>query len=155
MKLSNTKVRLFPYLLCRLLLTLSHLAEDEAAAARIQSKNGLESYAYNLRNSIADDKLADKFEAGDKTKLETAVNETISWLDASQEASKEEYEEKQKELEAIANPIMQRLYGLLAVHPGGFPGGAPGWFPGGFLVVLLVDSLVLGARMGPSVEEVD
>jgi len=81
---------------------MSPVAEDEAAAARIQAKNGLESYAYNLRNSITDEKLADKFEAADKTKLEAAVNETISWLDSSQEASKEEYDEKQKELEGIA-----------------------------------------------------
>ena len=55
-----------------------------------------------MRNSITDEKLADKFEAGDKKKLEDAVAETIKWLDASQEGSKEEYEEKQKELEAIA-----------------------------------------------------
>jgi len=81
---------------------MSPVAEDEAAAARIQAKNGLESYAYNLRNSITDEKLADKFEAADKTKLEAAVNETISWLDSSQEASKEEYDEKQKELEGVA-----------------------------------------------------
>jgi len=129
-------------------------AEDEEAAARITSKNGLESYAYNLRNSLSDEKLADKFEAADKTKLETAVNETIAWLDASQEGSKVEYEEKQKELEAIANPIMQKLYGAGGAPggaPGGFPGGAggfpggaaPGGFPGG------------EGEDGPSVEEVD
>ena len=53
---------------------------------------------------MTDEKLADKFDPADKTKLETAVNDTIHWLDASQEGSKEEYEEKQKELEAIANP---------------------------------------------------
>ncbi|KAJ7046709.1 heat shock cognate 70 [Mycena alexandri] len=127
-------------------------AEDEAAAARITSKNSLESYAYNLRNSLNDEKLADKFEAADKTKLEGAVNETIKWLDASQEGSKEEYEEKQKELEAIANPIMQKLYGAGGAPPGaeggfpggGFPGGggAPGGFPG-------------ASEDGPSVEEVD
>ncbi|KAJ7774750.1 heat shock protein 70 family [Mycena metata] len=127
-------------------------AEDEAAAARITSKNALESYAYNLRNSLNDEKLADKFEAADKTKLEGAVNETIKWLDASQEGSKEEYEEKQKELEAIANPIMQKLYGAGGAPPGadggfpggGFPGGgaAPGGFPG-------------ASEDGPSVEEVD
>ena len=80
-------------------------AEDEEAAARIQSKNSLESYSYNLRNSLSDEKLADKFEAADKAKLETAVNETISWLDASQEASKDEYESKQKELEAVAKYV--------------------------------------------------
>lgn len=80
-------------------------AEDEAAAARITAKNSLESYAYNLRNSLNDEKLADKFEAADKTKLEGVVNETIKWLDVSQEGSKEEYEDKQKELESIAKYV--------------------------------------------------
>jgi heat shock protein 1/8 len=125
-------------------------AEDEAAAARITAKNGLESYSYNLRNSLNDSSLADKFEAGDKAKLETAVNETISWLDASQEGSKEEYEEKQKELESIAMPIMQKLYGAAGGAPGGFPGGAggaPGGFPGA--------GGAAGGEDGPSVEEVD
>ena len=66
--------------------------EDEEAAARIQSKNGLESYTYNLRNSLNDEKLKDKFDAADKMKLESAVNNAISWLDALQEALKEEFE---------------------------------------------------------------
>jgi hypothetical protein len=91
-------------------------AEDEAAAARITAKNGLESYTYNLRNSVNDEKLAGKFEPADKTKLEGAINETIKWLDASQEASKEEYEEKQKELEGISKyvPFPLSSIGLLA-----------------------------------------
>lgn len=77
-------------------------AEDEAEAARIAAKNGLESYAYSLRNSVDGD-LKDKIEAGDKETLEKAISETVSWLDASAEASKDEYEEKQKELEGVAN----------------------------------------------------
>lgn len=85
-------------------LTLA-LAEDEAATARITAKNGLESYSYNLRNSLSDEKLASKFDAADKAKLESAVNETITWLDNSQEASKDEYESKQKELEGIAKYV--------------------------------------------------
>jgi L1 cell adhesion molecule like protein len=122
-------------------------AEDEAATARISAKNGLESYSYNLRNSMNDEKLADKFDPADKAKLEAAVNETIQWLDNSQEGSKEEYEEKQKELEAIANPIMQKLYGAAGGAPGGFPGaGGPGGAPGGFPGA---------SEDGPSVEEVD
>ncbi|KAJ6553161.1 heat shock protein 70 family [Mycena capillaripes] len=108
-------------------------AEDEAAAARITSKNALESYAYNLRNSLHDEKVADKLGPADKSKLESAINGTTKWLDASQEGSREEYDEKQKELEAIANPIMQKLYGA---------GGAPGGFRG-------------TSEDGPSVEEVD
>jgi L1 cell adhesion molecule like protein len=104
---------------------------------------------------LTDEKLASKFDAADKSKLESAVNDTISWLDASQEGSIEEYNEKQKELEAIANPIMQKLYaqaGAGAGAPGGFPGagfpgGAPGGAPGGFPGA--------GGEDGPSVEEVD
>ena len=117
--------------------------EDEEAAARITAKNALESYAYNLRNTLQDDKLADKFDAADKSKLQTAVDETISWLDASQEGSKEEYEEKQKELEATANPIMSRLYGGAGgPGAGGFPGAGAGPGP-------------THEADGPSVEEVD
>jgi molecular chaperone DnaK (HSP70) len=124
-------------------------AEDEAAASRISSKNALESYAYNLRNSMQDEKLADKFDPADKQKLDTAITETIQWLDGAQEAGKEEYEERQKELEAVANPIMQKLYGAAGGPPGGaggFPGGAPGGFPG-------AGAGAPGAD-GPSVEEV-
>jgi L1 cell adhesion molecule like protein len=117
-------------------------AEDEAAAARITAKNGLETYAYNLRNSVEGD-LKEKLETADKEALDKAISETIAWLDASAEGSKEEYEEKQKELEAVANPIMTKAYGA-----GGAPGGAPGAAPGsgGFP----------GAGSDePSVEEVD
>ncbi|TPX70895.1 hypothetical protein SpCBS45565_g01499 [Spizellomyces sp. 'palustris'] len=120
-------------------------AEDEAAAERIQAKNGLESYAYNLRNTLQDEKIAGKLEAGDKTKLESAIDEAIKWLDSNLEASKEEYEHKQKDLEGVANPIMMKMYGAAgAPGAGGFPGGAaPGGFPGA------------GGDAGPTVEEVD
>ncbi|GAA5906713.1 uncharacterized protein JCM6883_004565 [Sporobolomyces salmoneus] len=117
-------------------------AEDEAAAERITAKNGLESYAYNLRNSVDGD-LKDKLEGSDKETLEKAISETISWLDASAEASKEEYEEKQKELEGIANPIMQKVYAAAGGAPGGMPsGGMPGAPPN-------------AGGDEPSVEEVD
>lgn len=126
-------------------------AEDEAAAARISAKNGLESYAYNLRNTLNEENVASKIEADDKEKLNKAITETIEWLDNSQEASKEEYEGKQKELEEVANPIMQKMYaaaggagGPGGAAPGGFPGGAPP--PGGGAG---------GADSGPTVEEVD
>ncbi|KAK0543296.1 Hsp70 chaperone [Tilletia horrida] len=101
-------------------------AEDEAATARISAKNGLESYAYNLRNSLNEEAFASKLDADDKTKLQGAIDEAISWLDGAQEASKEEYEDKQKELEGVANPIMSKAYAAA----GGPPGGAPGGFPG-------------------------
>jgi hypothetical protein len=45
------------------------LAESEATTARIAAKNGLESFAYNLRNTISDEKLKDRFNLADKTSL--------------------------------------------------------------------------------------
>ncbi|KAF8546161.1 heat shock protein 70 [Imleria badia] len=81
-------------------------AEDEAAAgARIQAKNGLKSYAYSLRSSLTDEKLADKFDVADRAKLKSAVCDVIAWLHDSQQASKEEYEEWQKELEEVATSV--------------------------------------------------
>ena len=59
-----------------------------------------------------------KFDESDKTTILEKVEETIKWLDANQEKEKEEYEAKQKELEGICNPIMQKMYSAA--------GGAPG-----------------------------
>ncbi|KAH8109842.1 heat shock protein Hsc70t [Phellopilus nigrolimitatus] len=86
----------------------------------ITTKNGLESYVYHLRNSITDEKVKDKFDADNKTRLETTVNEEILWLDNLQEALKEEYKKKQKELKGIVGPIMQKFYQSAGA------GGAPG-----------------------------
>ncbi|ETV66981.1 hypothetical protein H257_16775 [Aphanomyces astaci] len=72
----------------------------------IERMNGLENYAYNLRNTLNVEKLQGKLDEADKKVMEDKVTETIKWLDAT----KEEYEAKQKELEGVANPIMQKLY---------------------------------------------
>jgi len=85
--------------------------DDEEVKERITSKNGLENYAFSLKNTLNDDNLKGKFEAGDKEKLEKAIDETMKWLDHSQEASKDEFIHKQKELEGIAMPIMSKFYG--------------------------------------------
>ena len=77
--------------------------EDEAEAARIQAKNGLESYAYSLKNTLSDSKVDEKLEAGDKEKLTAEIEKTVAWLDDNQTATKDEYESQQKELEGVAN----------------------------------------------------
>jgi heat shock protein 1/8 len=126
-------------------------AEDEAEASRISAKNGLESYAYSLKNTLSDSKVDEKLDAGDKEKLKAEIDKTVSWLDESQQATKEEYEEHQKELEAVANPIMMKFYGAGGEGAGGMPGGMPGG-PGGF-----PGAGGPGATHddGPTVEEVD
>jgi len=103
-------------------------AEDEIARQRIEAKNSLENYAYNMRNTIRD-QLADKISAEDKSSLEEHINKAIEWLEQNQSAEKEEFEHKQKELEDVCNPIISRLYQQGGAAPGGFPGGFPGAGP--------------------------
>eukprot|EP01121_Diplochlamys_sp_Union-15-3_P015533 TRINITY_DN5158_c0_g1_i1.p1 TRINITY_DN5158_c0_g1~~TRINITY_DN5158_c0_g1_i1.p1 ORF type:complete len:220 (-),score=91.31 TRINITY_DN5158_c0_g1_i1:38-697(-) len=106
--------------------------EDEKAKKKIESKNHLENYAYSMRNTLKEEKVAAALSEEDKNKINNAVDDTIKWLDSNQFADTEEYEAKQKELEAICNPIITKMYqaGGGGGAPGGFPGG-PGGFPGG------------------------
>merc|ERR1711966_364549 len=106
-------------------------SEDEANKSRIEAKNGLENYAYNMKNTMSDEKLKDKIEEGDKKTIEEKCDEVINWLDNNQSAEKEEYVEKQKELEGLCNPIMQKLYAGAGGGPGGMPGGMPDMGGGG------------------------
>jgi len=139
-------------------------AEDEANASRIQAKNGLENYCYSMKNTMNDENLKGKVSEEDKATIMGKVEETIKWLDANQENEKEEYEAKQKELEEICNPIMQKMYsqggapGGMGGMPGGMgtqmPGGMPGGFPGAG-----AQTQNNGPPMeeddGPKIEEVD
>ncbi|CAK4077203.1 unnamed protein product [Aphanomyces euteiches] len=115
-------------------------AEDETNKQRIEAKNGLENYAYNLRNTLNDEKV--KVDESDKKVLDDKISDVISWLDRNQSAEKEEFEAKQKELESVANPIMQKMYAGAGGMPGGMPtdGPAPPSAAGG---------------AGPKIEEVD
>lgn len=123
-------------------------AEDEKQKATISAKNALESYCFNMKSTIEDEKLKDKISDADKQTIQDKCNDIIKWLDGNQLAEAEEYEHKQKELEAICNPIITKLYQGAGGAPGGMPGfpGAGGAAPGG----------APGAGgTGPTIEEVD
>merc|ERR1712012_509925 len=121
-------------------------AEDESNKAKIEAKNGLENYCFTMRNALNEEKLKEKFEGGDKEKIEKAVQDTLDWLDKNQLAEKDEFEGKQKELEGIVNPIMMKVYQAAGGGGGGMPeGGMPGGMGG---------APPPGAG-GPTVEEVD
>merc|ERR1711868_179644 len=107
-----------------------YAAEDEANKSKVEAKNGLENYCFTMRNTLQEEKLQDKFEADDKSKIEKAVQETLDWLDKNQLAEKDEFEAKQKELEGIVNPIMMKVY-QAAGGDGGMPGGGMPDFSGG------------------------
>jgi len=82
--------------------------EDAAQAARIEAKNGLENFAYNLKNTVKNEEV--KIAADDKKKIDDAANDALKWLDGNQTASADEFKEKQEELSKVSSPIIQNMY---------------------------------------------
>ncbi|GIL64255.1 hypothetical protein Vafri_18258 [Volvox africanus] len=121
-------------------------ADDEQLKKKVEAKNSLENYAYNMRNTIREDKVASQLSASDKETMEKALTSAMEWLERNQMAEVEEFEHQLKELENVCNPIITRLYQGGA---GGMPGGAAaaaaaaGGAPSG------------GSGAGPKIEEVD
>ena len=85
--------------------------EDKAVKEKVEAKNELESFTYNLKNQIGDkEKLGGKLSDDDKSTIETAVDEKIKWLDSNPDASVDEMKEQKKALEEIVNPIISKIY---------------------------------------------
>jgi heat shock protein 1/8 len=114
-----------------------HAADDKIRMERVEAKNHLEGYLYNTRNAIREDKVKETLGENTIQDVETIVKEGLDWLDTNPEATKEEYEEKQKQYEEQIRPVMMKLY-----EKSGVPGGMPD---------------MSGMNMGsePKVEEVD
>jgi len=63
-------------------------SEDEKTRQRIEAKNSLENYAYNIRNTIKDEKLKDKISDEDKQLVEEKVNEILNFIESTEELEK-------------------------------------------------------------------
>lgn len=85
-------------------------SEDEMLKKKVEAKNALENYAYNVRSTVKDKKNEDKIAPLEKKKIEDAVEEVIQWLDSSQFAGADEFEDKLKKFEAISKPIIGKIY---------------------------------------------
>jgi len=98
--------------------------QDQKMAEGIEARNRLESHAYSIRNTLKGE-MAEKFAKNDVEKAEKAVEETLHWLEENKEASKEQFEQQEKTLDAVWNPIITKAYGSTggagAPHPGGMP----------------------------------
>jgi len=167
--ITNDKGRLSPAEIERMVKEAEKFKDsDEAEKQRIEAKNKVENFAYQVKNTLGEEGVVGKISADEKASLEKAVADTISWVDSNLQATKEEFEAKRKALEDISNPIFTKLYQGAGGAPGaggagGFPGGAggfPGGFPGaggagGFPGAGGAGGAGAGAGAGPTVEEVD
>lgn len=84
--------------------------EDEKTRQKIEAKNSLENYAYNIRNTIRDEKLKEKISESERKNLESKINEVLNFIEANENIEKEDYEAKESELKNLANPIISKIY---------------------------------------------
>jgi L1 cell adhesion molecule like protein len=80
-------------------------AEDDANRANVESKNGLDSYIFQVKSTVSSN---DKMSAEDKESINTMLKEATEWLDNKQNGTKEEYDAKQKELESKILPLLTK-----------------------------------------------
>merc|ERR1712106_335839 len=95
--------------------------EDKKVRDKIESRNALENYVYSMKNTLGDSEkgVADKIGDDDKETIEKALEEVNEWLDDNQDAEKEDFDEKLKEVQDTCSPIISKVY----QESGGAPGG--------------------------------
>ncbi|KAI8122808.1 Heat shock 70 kDa protein cognate 3 [Lucilia cuprina] len=110
--ITNDQNRLTPEDIERMINDAEKFAdEDKKLKEKVESRNELESYAYSLKNQIGDkEKLGAKLSEDEKVKMEAAIDESIKWLEQNADADPEEYKKQKKDLEAIVQPIIAKLY---------------------------------------------
>ena len=84
--------------------------DDTKQREKVEARNALDNYIFSVKQSLNDEKLKDKFTEEDKTTIEEKIKEVQEWYDDHLESSKEEFEEKQKELESVFSPVMMKVY---------------------------------------------
>lgn len=131
----------------------AYAEQDQIEQERVQAKNALEGYLYNLKSSMTDT-LKDKLSSDDQTTITTLVQQSIQWLEEHpNEETKDAYIEKQKEVETVVNPILKRAYSSSSSGANGSSGSSSTSADDDFM-----GDDVDGAgehQNGPTVEEVD
>jgi L1 cell adhesion molecule like protein len=97
--------------------------QDEAIARKVEAKNKLEGYVYNVKSSVLGDEKMKTSIGAEVDTVQNTIDEAIKWLDDSTERTQEDYEAKQKEVEAVLMPIIQKAYQSNMPAGSGMPGG--------------------------------
>jgi L1 cell adhesion molecule like protein len=109
--------------------------DDKKVMERVEAKNKLEAYLYQVRSTSQDEKLKTKLGPEPIKTLEDTVTAGFQWLETSDSAITLDFEDKYKEVEAVCRPIITKLYENTSGTEGAEPSSTE--------------------PMGPKVEEVD
>ena len=94
--------------------------EDNKQKELIETKNGLENYLYNLKNSMKKNENYPPSIDEIKEEIDPIIDDGLKWLEDNPDEDIETYKNKQKELEEKVNPLMQKFYSS-QMPAGGMP----------------------------------
>jgi molecular chaperone DnaK (HSP70) len=94
--------------------------EDNKQKELIETKNGLENYLYNLKNSMKKNENSPPSIDEIKEEIDPIIDDGLKWLEDNPDEDIETYKNKQKELEEKVNPLMQKFYSS-QMPAGGMP----------------------------------
>ena len=94
--------------------------QDKITKERIDAKNSFENYIYSMKNTVEDKEkgIGAKLSEDEKETIGNALKEAQDWLNANQEAEKDEYDSHLKDLQKICDPIIGKLYQQAGGQPG-------------------------------------
>ncbi|KAE8149517.1 putative ER Hsp70 chaperone BiP [Aspergillus avenaceus] len=124
--ITNDKGRLSQEEIDRMVAEAEQFAEeDKAIKAKIEARNGLENYAFSLKNQVGDENgLGGQIDEDDKQTILDAVKEVTDWLeDNAATATTEDFEEQKEQLSNVAYPITSKLYGSAPADEDDEPSG--------------------------------
>jgi heat shock 70kDa protein 1/2/6/8 len=131
--------------------------EDEANKEKIEAKNSLEGFLYGIKDTTNKEEIKSKLSEEDLNSLTKVADDGLTWLDDNLNASKQEFEDKQKEITDISAPIMQKLYQQSGAPEGmNMPNGMPeGTFNAADFANMAGNMPENNQTNEPNIEEVD
>lgn len=86
--------------------------KDKMVKAKVEARNQLEAYLYNMKSTTSEEKFQSALSSEEKTQVSDTIEKGLEWIEGSdaQSSSAEMIEEKRKEMEAVLNPIVTRVY---------------------------------------------
>jgi L1 cell adhesion molecule like protein len=104
-EIKNDKGRLSPDEIERMVKEAEKFKEqDEITKAQIESKNSFENYLYQMKNSTLDEKS--QLPEDTKTTIKETVDSELKWLNENQDATKEVYDSRLKDVQDKLSPLL-------------------------------------------------
>jgi len=85
-------------------------AEDEKEKQRVQAKVNLETLCLRFQSAFRSPDAKDKIPGSQRENLFMRIAESLSWIDINYKSSKEEYEEKYREMHDLCNPARMQMF---------------------------------------------